>query len=147
MPYTQATAADLKARFARFAAVADETIDIWLTTARRDVDASWCEDDRAYAEMLLAAHHLTTEGFGTGTEAQLAADGLAGMQSIKSGQLSLTVSDAMANAKPGSVESTTYGQRFLELLRKNRGGPRVAPTGSLPDALLYEPLYYVGSSS
>jgi hypothetical protein len=145
--YVPATAATLKSAFAKFADVSDWSIEYSLKRARRDVDDSWCEDDRAHAEILLAAHYLTLDGFGTGTEAQLAADGLSGMQSIKSGQLSLTVSDAIANAKPGSIEATTYGQRFLELMRKNRGGPRVAPTGSLPDALLYEPLYYVGSSS
>jgi hypothetical protein len=146
MPYTQATAADLKAQFARFADVADATIELWLTRARRMVDDGWCEDDRAFGEMLLGAHYLTLEGLGTGTEAQLAADGLAGMQSIKSGQLSLTRGGAGADQAAGQLGSTSYGQRFLELLAQNTRGPRVAPTGALPDAPLYDPLYYVGAS-
>ncbi len=142
-----ADAAALKAAFPKFAAVADPTIEFWLTRARRAVDDSWCEDDRQMGEMLLAAHYLTLEGFGTGAEAQLAAEGMAGMQQIRSGQLALQKSGAMADAAAGSLDSTSYGQRYLELLRQNRGGPRVAPTGALPDALLYEPIYYVGSSS
>ena len=146
MPYTPATAADLKAQLTRFAEVADATIEAWLTRARRTVDDSWCEDDRAFGEILLAAHYLTLEGFGTGAEAQLAAEGMAGMQAIRSGQLSLQKAEPMANAKAGTFESTSYGQRWLELLQQNRGGPRVAPTGSLPDALLFEPIYFAGSS-
>ena len=140
--YVPATVANLKGAFPKFAAVADWTVEFWLGRARRNVDASWCEDDRAYAESLLAAHHLTLQGFGTGTEAQLAADGLTGMQSIKSGQLALTVGDAMASAKPGSLEATSYGQQFLALQAQNLMGPRVAPTG----ALSYQPLYHVGGS-
>lgn len=137
MAYTQATAADLKARFVRFAQVADATVETWLTTARRSVDDSWAEDDRAYGEMLLAAHYLTQEGLGTGTEAQLAADGLGGMKSVKSGQFSFTKSDAQANEAAGSLASTTYGQRFLELLKQNRAGSRVTASGTIPSAPLY----------
>lgn len=149
MPYTQATAADLKTQLTRFAEVDDTTVEFWLTRARRGVDDSWCEDDRAFGEVLLAAHYMTQEGLGAGAEAQLAADCLAGIKSIRSGQLSIDRgTGGLADETAGTIGSTTYGQRFLALqMQQGIGSPLVAPTGSLPDALLYEPLYYVGTSS
>lgn len=139
MAYTQPDAAALKARFPRFDQVADATIEIYLTDARRNVDASWCEDDRALSEMLLAAHNLTLEGLGSGTESELAAEGLGDLKSLRSGSLQFTKSDASMDAAAGTYGSTTYGRRYLQLLKSNRGGARVTPTGAFP-----RPLYPYG---
>lgn len=138
MAYTQATAASLKAAFTKFTAVADETVEFWLTRARRSVDASWTEDDRAMGEMLLACHYMTLEGLGAGTEAQIAAEGLGDFTSVKSGQFSFTRKDGgEGSADAGSLGSTSYGRQWLTLCRVNRGGARITPTGSVPDSSLY----------
>lgn len=148
MAYTQATATDLKDLLPKFSAVADATVEIWLTRARRSVDDSWTADDRAHGEILLAAHYLTLEGYGTGAEAEIAAAGLAGMQSVRSGKLQFTKGASGADAAQGTLESTSYGQRWLELLRQNRGGARVTPSGTIPDDQLYRgPFYYGGSAN
>lgn len=147
MAYTQATAADLKALLTKFATVADATVEIWLERARRSVDDSWAEDDRAHGEILLAGHYLTLEGLGTGAEAELAKAGLSGMQTVRSGKLSFTKGGAMADAAAGSLESTSYGQQYLALLRQNRGGARVTPSGTIPDDQLYRGPFYFGGSS
>lgn len=147
MPYAPATATDLKALLTKFAAVADAAIEPWLTRARRSVDDSWSEDDRAHAEILLAAHYLTLEGFGSGAEAELAAAGLSGMQSVRSGKLQFTKAPREAGQSQSSLLSTSYGQQFHELLMQNRGGARVTPTGTIPDQQLYDgPIYYRGSN-
>lgn len=138
MAYTQATAADLKDAFAKFAAVADETVEFWLERARRMVDSSWTEDDRAFAEMLLACHYMTTEGLGAGTEAQIAAEGLGDFTSVKSGQFSFTRKEAASGTEAADeIASTSYGRRWLALARANRGGARITPTGAIPTTSLY----------
>lgn len=138
MAYTQATAADLKAAFTKFSAVADETVEFWLTRARRSVDDSWTEDDRAMGEMLLACHYMTLEGLGSGTEAQIAAEGLGDFTSVKSGQFSFTRKDgADSSTAAGTISSTTYGRQWLSLAQANRGGARITPTGSVPNSSLY----------
>lgn len=136
MAYTDATAADLKDAFPRFAAVADETVEFWLERARRQVDTSWTEDDYAMAQMLLAAHHMTLQGLGTGAEAEAAAAGTGDYQTIRSGSLTLQRFDRGSSAQ-GTLGSTSYGRQFADLRVTNKGGPRVSPTGTLPDYPLY----------
>lgn len=142
MAYTQATAADLKAKFPRFDAVADATVESYLTDARRRVDASWTEDDRATGEMLLAAHYMTLEGLGSGTEAEIAAAGLGDFKSVRSGQFSFTRGEGSDMAAAGTMKSTSYGRRWLDLAQINRGGPRVGATGTVPDYPPYPDPYY-----
>lgn len=140
MAFTEATAADLKTRFPRFDAVADATVDSYLAEARRVVDESWCEEDQVLGQNLYAAHLLILEGLGTGTEAELNAEGLGDVQTLKSGALSFTrkgKSDDSAQA--GQLESTAYGRRFVELLQRNRGGARVTPSGELPRLSTFPP--------
>lgn len=138
MSFTEATAADLKTRFPRFAGVADATIEVHLEESRRMVDQSWCDGDQVLGQLFYAAHSMTLDGLGTGTEAELAAEGLGDVQTLKSGSLSFTRKGGADDAgQAGEIASTTYGRRFLELLQKNRGGPRINPTGSVP----YYPIY------
>ncbi len=138
MAYTQADAETLKAKFPRFDAVDDAVVESWLTDARRRVDASWLEDDRANGEMLLACHYMTLEGLGTGTDAEIAAAGLGDFTSVKSGSFSFTRKDGSGEgAAAGSIGSTTYGRRWASLAKANRGGARVTPTGTVPDQPLY----------
>lgn len=136
MPYTAPTAAQLKAKYPAFAAVPDATVDLYLVDAGRAVDTTWTEGDYATAIMLYACHLMVQAGLGAGSQAQAAANGLLGYKRIKSGQLDLeraTKADGGAGSVPDEYAGTTYGQQYWYLLKKNRGGPRVAvvdlPTG------------------
>lgn len=138
--FVDPTAAELKAAFSRFADVGDPTVEFWLARARRSVDTSWTADDYGMGQMLLAAHYLTLEGYGTGAEAEIAGGGLAGMKSVKSGNFSFTKDEAGSSVAAGSFDSTSYGTRWLELLKQNKAGARVMPSGTLPDIPLYQGL-------
>jgi hypothetical protein len=138
MAYTVPTAADLKAAFPPFAAVADETIEYWITRAGRTVDESWPEDDYTFAMMLLAAHLMTEQGYGTGAEASAAAAGASGFSRMKSGSLELQRDKDSGSGSSSIYGTTAYGRQFYALLRVVKGGPRVSPTGTLP----YDPRAY-----
>jgi hypothetical protein len=117
--YTEPTAADLKARFPAFAAVADATIDSWLTATEMPVDQSWPEATYGPAKMAWAAHMMAETGV-------LAGGGAipAGVTSFKSGTFSATVSDKLASAT--GYDSTVYGRQFKAMQRAAFGGPRLA---------------------
>lgn len=118
MAYTAPTAADLKSKFQAFAAVADDTINGALNDAARMVDETWTEADFAPARMLYAAHLMTLDGVGKTTEAKLQ-----GFSKLSIGPLS--IERAEQAGETGELRSTSYGRRFIELCRRNRGGPRV----------------------
>lgn len=131
MAYSPPTPAQMKARFPKFAAVDDSVLQQGLDEAARVVDETWPEDDFAMGRMLYAAHVLTLDGFGEGTEAQLNAEGVGDFQSIKLGTLSLSRFEKGAASKTGNafldgLNSTTYGQRFLAIAARFAGGPIVA---------------------
>ena len=116
MPYEVPTAANLKARFPAFAAVADEAIVMAITEASGRVDRTWPETDFQPAILLYAAHVLTLDGLGTSTEAQLA-----GFRRLKIGSLELESATAAASASSSPLLQTGYGRRFAELARQVRG--------------------------
>lgn len=122
MAYSQPTAATLKLRFPAFAAVADETVEYWLTDARLIVTDSWDEADRAPAEMALAAHNMTLNGLGTagGTVGDLAA---MGVTEFKSASMAVSFDADAIRASKGGYDATRYGRAFAVFLRRNRGGP------------------------
>ncbi len=52
---------------------------------------------------------------------------------MKIGTLGLSFDSAITRDKAtGSLNATRYGADYLSLLRKNRGGPLVMPTGVAP---------------
>lgn len=117
MAYTVPTAADLKARYPAFAAVGEPVVDQALLEASNRVDDSWSEKDYPTAIMLYAAHLLALDGLGTSVEVQLA-----GFKRVKAGSLELERSDKDGAIGAGSILSTSYGQRYSELLELNFGG-------------------------
>lgn len=128
MAYVDPTFETLKARFPAFATVDDAVVSQAITEAMRSVDQTWTEGDYTLAIMLRAAHILTLDGFGDAAEAKAAASGASGYKTMKSGALTL---ERFAPGEQGGnngslLASTSYGRRFLDLLRLNRGGPRVA---------------------
>jgi hypothetical protein len=121
MPYTVPAPADLAARFPAFAAVPAVTLAGAIAEAQTRVDTSWLPGDYTIAILLLAAHTLTLDGLGTGAEAAAAAAGTLGYASLRSGGLSLDRARAPRGAaEPSILAETTYGRRFLALLKVNQ---------------------------
>jgi hypothetical protein len=120
--YTPPTTSDLKARFPAFASVDASIIDTVLAEAVNAADDSWVnETDFRMGRMLYAAHVLTLDGFGMGAEADQARAGLLGFTTVKSGTL-----EVQRPAGKGGMSSTVYGSRYMEILKRNRGGAIVA---------------------
>jgi hypothetical protein len=132
MAYDIPTAAQLKALFPAFAAVADATVDAWIVRAGRSVDTTWFEEDFTHGHMLLAAHYMVTNGLGTGAAAEAAAAGADGFKVMRSGSLTLERFENKEGAAASEFGSTSYGLQFLALAKRNRGGPRVMGTGVFP---------------
>ena len=105
-------------RFPAFAAVATDTLASALAEGATRVDGTWTPGDYPLGVMLYAAHVLTLDGFGAGAEAAVGAAGAFGMQSFQAG--SLTLSRRAGNASDGVLGETTYGRRFLALLKVNQ---------------------------
>lgn len=131
MAYVLPVASDLQARYPAFTDVADDTITYWIADSQRFVDESWSEGDYAPALLSLAAHNMAIAGLGA--DAASLAGVPAGITGMKSGSLSLNFTPEAANARmSGDFPATRYGQEYLALLRRNKGGPLVSDTGALP---------------
>lgn len=131
MAYTVPTAAELKVRYVAFASVENATVDYWITDAQRFVGTDWIEGDYGPGLMALAAHNMALEGYGT--DAAAIASVPAGVTRMKSGSFEMGFTEAAANARAaGSLESTRYGQKYAALLKSNRGGLFIQPTGVVP---------------
>ena len=132
MTFQPALSFDFKDHFAftGFCDIPDHFVEQALVRGLDYVDQDWIsQGDFQFGQMLAAAHLLTLAGQGGGAEASLAGEGLLGFSTIKSGGLSVTRESsggkAGANAET-ELSLTTYGQRYLELLRRNKAGPRIA---------------------
>ena len=122
MSYTQPVAADLVARFPTFSAVASAAIAAAITEAAARVDTTWTAGDYPMGVMLYAAHLMTLDGLGTSAEAALGAAGALGFGVLRSGNLSLDRRDTAGPDRGNLLAETTYGRRFLALLRVNQPG-------------------------
>lgn len=130
MAYVVPTAAELKTRYPEFADVDNAIVTAAITDAAGDVDDSWREADYARAIMALAAHMMVMEGrLNSGVSlSPFALTGFVKSESL--GDASVTyggVGEAGSSGsnKDGSYALTTYGQRYMELMRKNHGGPLI----------------------
>jgi hypothetical protein len=124
MAYTPPTAAEVKARFPEFSAVADATVDAVLAEAGSFVDDSWIEADYKPAVMFYTAHELLMAGQGTSAAAKISQIGDFGR--IKSGDLEFSRQQGAAAAgdsADGTFGLTKYGKKFLEL--RSRSFPSV----------------------
>jgi len=125
MPYTKPTVEQFRVKFPTFSGVGNPTISAAIDEASASVDQSWIEADYQPAILYLAAHIMAADG--------VLFDGLgAAGGMIAAGQVSeAKVGDAMVKlggAGSGSggggsssgYSSTPYGQRYLQLLRRNQ---------------------------
>lgn len=121
--WAEPTPGNLIALYPAFAAVPRVTVQTYLTMAGGSVDTTWEEADFPFAILALAAHFMEGNGLGTGAAAQAAASGAGAFKTMKSGALSLERFDQKDGAS--GFASSSYGQTYLRLLRRNRGGPFV----------------------
>ena len=120
-----ADVAAFKRRYPSFATVDNETVATYLADATADV-GDWGDlTDRA--TYLLAAHMMTLNGIGSGTEAEMANNGATGMTRLKSGAFEVAFSGAV-NTKSAYMV-TRFGSQFYELLRRVKAGPIVTDSG------------------
>ena len=133
MAYIDPTAADLKMRKPEFAAVDDAVITYWLTDAHRFVDQSWAEGDYAPGLIAAAAHNMAKAPVAGIAGSDVAGFAAAGVTRFKSGTFDAQFSDeAVKVAVAGGWESTTYGQEYLALLRRNVSTFGVTASGVAP---------------
>lgn len=126
MTYTAPTLSEFRTRYPAFDAVADATVQAYLDEGDAET-ASWPDADRSRAVMLYTAHHLSSQGLGTGAL-------VAGVTSFRSGSFSATLSDAAASRI--GFRSTGYGRDWLALARRNFAGARLAWTPPAPTDVL-----------
>lgn len=123
MAYVAPTPTSFKARFPEFSALGNDYVALILVEAARSTDATWInQDDRAAAEMYLAAHMMAVEG-------RL-------IDATSGGGVNIT--GAVKRRKVGDVETefagtsvggggdgtspystTSYGRQWLSLLKRN----------------------------
>ncbi len=132
MAYVAPTAAELKARHTAFAAVPDVTVEAYLTEAARMVDESWLEGDFKSARMYYAAHLMVLDGLGDSKEAKIAGLVLSGLKTIKIANLGVGFDKAKEGSSKtlSTLTTTSYGQRFVDLLRLNK--PAVVVLNGVP---------------
>lgn len=134
MSYAIPSAAQLKARYPRFAAVADDVVAQAITEGSGWADDSWAEIDYQPAVMLYAAHTMTLDGLGTGAESAMYGNSMQAFDRIKSASLELWRSNPKTSGTSGTLDATSYGLRYLDLLARNRGGPIVATPSAVKES-------------
>jgi hypothetical protein len=114
MAYIPPEPSDLKAKYPAFAAVADDTIDLWLEEAATETSL-FPEDYRARAELAYAAHMMAT------TTGVLTSAIPAGVTAFRSADFSASIAEGVASRT--GFSATTYGQEYIALRRRFFGGP------------------------
>ena len=133
MAYTPPQKTTFIGLFPAFVAVTDDQYAFWSAQAALVTGPmEGCLGARMdLATMLATAHYLTLAGVGTGTEAEMAAQGATGFRRIKSGTIELERADTSNDNDAGEWAATSYGLRVWPMLRACVGGPLVTATGSI----------------
>lgn len=118
--YAGLTSRTLRLRFPEFADNADADLEFVVAAAIAIVgdDDGWIEGDIPTARLYLAAHLVQA-----GTLAAETEGGAIVSETI--GRISTTYAASSSSDRVQSLQSTSYGQRFLELQRGSHGGPLV----------------------
>ena len=140
MTFIAPTAAEIIAVYPQFEGH-DAAIDMALMESSFIIGQEWgelCDTEEEGQKLFTLAHNfyiahiLTLEGVGAAnnTEAALAASGLSGFDTIRSGELSISRSSGGQSASSGigsqdPLAQTLYGRRFIELRNRLFAGPRV----------------------
>lgn len=128
MAHAPVTVADFITLKHQFSGVDTAVIQSYLDVASLIIDDSWPEAFYRLAIPAFTCHLMTIEGLGTDAASTAFAAGFAGMQSIKSGSVTLTRMNFTESVGDPAVwlSSSPCGAYYLQLLRMVRGGPRVA---------------------
>lgn len=120
MPYTVPTVDDFTTRFPIFENYDEDQIQSCIDEASRGVDTCWVEGDYQPAIMYLAAHLLATDASQTTDAVIGGASGAIASESF--GPMSVSYGSAPTDslATSGEFGSTSYGRRYLSLLRINK---------------------------
>lgn len=121
MPYTAPTLADFRARFPEYpvTSVSDESVNLLLTEAGRQVDDTWTEGDYKIAILYLTAHYATIIKRSVATGGSV--DQVVRQVRFRDRTVVFGYSGAVGagSDQTSSNDQTLYGQLFEELLQRN----------------------------
>jgi len=121
MAYVVPTLEIFRARFPIFADKEDAVIQMIIAEAASRIGETWIEADYQPAILYLSAHMLATDNSGAG-EAVNVGDGANGVTAESFGGMSITYGKASSSSSSeleAEYGRTSYGRRFLGLLRAN----------------------------
>lgn len=136
------TSENLKARYPEFTSVNDARVTLFIEEATQSVDDTWIENDQSPAIMSLACHLMSLEGepsasSGAGEGSDPSNTNFKDGRFLKSRQVGDTKNEwaesasavaagqMSATASQAGYRSTTYGAKFLKLMKLNHSGMRV----------------------
>lgn len=123
MPYTLPTADQFATRFPIFEDADSELVDLLIAEAAGFVDQSWQEADYQPAIMYLTAHLLATDSSQEGDDVGAGGDGIIASESFGGMSVSYVRANAgNASAFNSEYATTSYGRRYLKLLKLNKPG-------------------------
>ncbi|WP_082519831.1 DUF4054 domain-containing protein [Rhizobium sp. Root1220] len=111
-----------KARYPEFASVSSTLINMVLADAVDMVGESWYQRDRLKAQLLWTAHTLTMEGEPGRSSTGQGTAGTGVVKRRKVGDVETEFATPGGSSGGGSASgyaSTTYGQQFMALMRRN----------------------------
>lgn len=122
MAYVAPTPTSFKARFPEFSALGNDYVALILVEAARSTDATWInQDDRAAAEMYLAAHMMAVEGRLIDATSGGGVNVTGAVKRRKVGDVE-TEFAGVASGGGGSSNpylTTSYGRQWWSLLQRN----------------------------
>jgi hypothetical protein len=122
MAWTPPTVADFKTRFPQFASIPDATVQAILDEAIPQVGETWLERDRTPGVLHLTAHLIASQGIGvTVPGGGPAVTGAVKRRKVGDVEVEFagTAGSAGATGLAAYYLSTSYGNVFYQLLRKN----------------------------
>lgn len=128
MTYETPTAANLKERYPAFASTSDQVVEMFLAEASSYVGSNWTEADYRLGMMSVAAHNLSSEGYGAAIQVPTPHAVLgASIKRRKVGDVE-TEYNVAAPSSGASLQSmlssTPFGRTYLRLVRIYGAGPR-----------------------
>ena len=121
MAWSPPTVADFKTRFPQFASVPDATVQAILDEAVPQVGETWLERDRTPGVLHLVAHLMASQGIGViAPGGGSAVTGAVKRRKVGDVEVEFAgVGGSAGGAFVAAYNTTSYGIKFLEYLRRN----------------------------
>jgi hypothetical protein len=129
MAYEAPTYAEFIARFPIFdnqVTWPQALVEAVLIEATNNIDTSWREEDYKIAIMYQTAHILSIDNAEEGASPQVGPQTFMSSESFAGMSMSYSQFAQGAFSNSEIWGSTSYGRRYLDLLRKNKPGPVIA---------------------